>query len=83
MFSDEATRCDVFFITLKKSERLFSPTTRTNDVAISPLEFHWENQSLTREASSTGRCHPAVSLPRLCRLREPPGRAASAHDEQL
>ena len=27
---DEATQCDVFFITLKKSERLFSPTTRYN-----------------------------------------------------
>ena len=52
---DEANRCDVFFITLKKSERLLSPTTRTNDVAISPWEFHWESQSLTREASPTGQ----------------------------
>jgi hypothetical protein len=52
---DEATRCDVFFITLKKFERLFSPTTRYNDYAISPLEFHWESQSLTREASATGQ----------------------------
>ena len=50
---DETTQCDVFFITLKKSERLFSPTTRTNDYAISPWEFHWESQSLTREASAT------------------------------
>ncbi|MBD2719459.1 DUF3427 domain-containing protein [Synechococcus sp. FACHB-909] len=55
MFFDEATQCDVFFITLKKSERLFSPTTRYNDYAISPLEFHWESQSLTREASATGQ----------------------------
>ncbi|CAK6689479.1 hypothetical protein BBFGKLBO_00626 [Synechococcus sp. CBW1107] len=52
---DEATRCDVFFVTLKKSERLFSPTTRYNDYAISPREFHWESQSLTRESSSTGQ----------------------------
>lgn len=52
---DRATQCDVFFITLKKSERLFSPTTRYNDYAISPHEFHWESQSLTREASSTGQ----------------------------
>lgn len=52
---DEASRCDVFFITLKKSERLFSPSTRYNDYAISPREFHWESQSLTREASSTGQ----------------------------
>jgi hypothetical protein len=55
VFFDEATQCDVFFITLKKSERLFSPTTRYNDDAISPWEFHWESQSLTREASSTGQ----------------------------
>jgi hypothetical protein len=52
---DRATQCDVFFITLKKSERLFSPTTRYNDYAISPWEFHWESQSLTREASATGQ----------------------------
>ena len=52
---DRATQCDVFFITLKKSERLFSPTTRYNDYAISPWEFHWESQSITREASSTGQ----------------------------
>ena len=55
VFFDEATQCDVFFITLKKSERLFSPTTRYNDYAISPWEFHWESQSLTREASATGQ----------------------------
>ncbi len=52
---DRATQCDVFFITLKKSERLFSPTTRYNDYAISPLEFHWESQSNTRQASPTGQ----------------------------
>ena len=55
VFFDEATQCDVFFITLKKSERLFSPTTRYNDYAISPWEFHWESQSLTREDSATGQ----------------------------
>jgi hypothetical protein len=55
VFFDETTQCDVFFVTLKKSERLFSPTTRTNDYAISPWEFHWESQSNTRETSSTGQ----------------------------
>jgi hypothetical protein len=55
VFFDAATRCDVFFITLRKSERLFSPTTRYNDYAISPWKFHWESQSLTREASATGQ----------------------------
>ncbi|MCP9850824.1 DUF3427 domain-containing protein [Cyanobium sp. Morenito 9A2] len=52
---DKATQCDVILITLKKSERLFSPTTRTNDGAISQWDFHWESQSLTREASVTGQ----------------------------
>ena len=52
---DRATQCDVFFITLRKSERLFSTTTHYNDVAISTWEFHWESQSLTREASPTGQ----------------------------
>ncbi len=46
VFFDEATQYDVFFITLKKSERLFSPSTRYNDYAISPWEFHWESQSI-------------------------------------
>jgi hypothetical protein len=55
VFFDAATRCDVLFITLKKSERLFSPSTRYNDYAISPLEFHWESQSLAREDSATGQ----------------------------
>ena len=72
---DEATRCDVFFITLKKSERLFSPTTRYNDYAISPLEFHWESQSLTQEALPPGRDNP----PRRARQ---PGAAVCAGGEQ-
>jgi len=42
-------------ITLRTSEALFSPTTRTNDYAISPHEFHWESQTLTRETSPTGQ----------------------------
>jgi hypothetical protein len=73
VFFDEATRCDVFFITLKKSERLFSPTTRYNDYAISPLEFHWESQSLTRAASATGQRyihHSARNLRVLLFVRE-------------
>ena len=70
---DEATQCDVFFVTLKKSERLFSPTTRYNDYAISPWEFHWESQSLTRESSATGQRYihhrergSRVTMPFLC-----------------
>jgi hypothetical protein len=72
VFIDEATQCDVFFVTLKKSERLFSPTIRYNDYSISRCEFRWESQSLTRAASSTGQryIHHAersgVTMPFLC-----------------
>jgi superfamily II DNA or RNA helicase len=52
---DPATNADYFFITLEKSEKHYSPTTRYRDYAISPEEFHWESQSTTREASETGQ----------------------------
>lgn len=52
---DDATNADYFFITLEKSEKHYSPTTRYRDYAISPTEFHWESQSITREASPTGQ----------------------------
>lgn len=46
---------DVFFPTLRKSEKHFSPTTMYNDYAISPTLFHWESQSTTAADSPTGR----------------------------
>jgi len=52
---DPTTNADYFFITLEKSEKHYSPTTRYRDYAISPEEFHWESQSTTREASDTGQ----------------------------
>ncbi len=52
---DEATNADWFFITLEKSEKHYSPTTRYRDYAISPEEFHWESQGITRQASETGQ----------------------------
>src|SRR5690554_1616908 len=50
----EDSKTDLFFVTLEKSERDFSPTTRYRDYAISPNLFHWESQSTTRESSPTG-----------------------------
>jgi superfamily II DNA or RNA helicase/HKD family nuclease len=55
VFYDRATDTDMFFFTLEKSERDFSPTTRYRDYAISPTLFHWESQSTTSIASPTGR----------------------------
>ena len=66
-FGDEATRfnegvrrvrhanADLFFVTLRKSGRQFSPTTRYADHAISPELFQWESQSTTSERSETAR----------------------------
>jgi hypothetical protein len=43
------------FITLRKSEALFSPSTRYRDLALGPSLFHWESQSTTTAASPTGQ----------------------------
>ena len=46
---------DAFFVTLKKSEADYSPTTMYRDYPISPTLFHWESQSTTSVASPTGQ----------------------------
>jgi hypothetical protein len=46
---------DAFFVTLKKSEADYSPTTMYRDYPISPTLFHWESQSTTSVNSKTGR----------------------------
>jgi hypothetical protein len=39
----EPSQCDLLFITLNKSEALFSTSTRTRDLALGPSLFHWES----------------------------------------
>ena len=46
---------DAFFITLKKSEADYSPSTMYADYPISRELFHWESQSTTSVASKTGQ----------------------------
>ncbi len=46
---------NLLFITLRKSEALFSPSTRYRDLALGPSLFHWESQSTTTAASPTGQ----------------------------
>ncbi|MFC7725342.1 DUF3427 domain-containing protein [Nocardioides sp. GCM10028917] len=46
---------DAFFVTLKKSEADYSPTTMYADYPISRDLFHWESQSTTSVNSPTGR----------------------------
>ncbi len=51
----QAANSDAFFVTLKKSEADYSPTTMYRDYAISLTLFHWESQSSTSIASKTGQ----------------------------
>ena len=46
---------EIFFVTLDKSEKAFSPSTRYEDFAVSPTRFHWQSQSTTGESSPTGQ----------------------------
>lgn len=46
---------DIFFITLNKSEKDFSPSTLYNDYAINERLFHWETQSRVSETSQTAK----------------------------
>lgn len=45
---------DVFFTTLNKSEKDFSPSTMYEDYAINERLFHWQSQSTTTVQSPTG-----------------------------
>ena len=51
----EAWNADAFFVTLRKSETEYSPTTMYRDYAIGPELFHWESQSTTSVNSPTGK----------------------------
>ncbi len=48
-------RMDIFAVTLNKSTKRFSPSTRYRDYPISPTLFHWESQSFTSAASPSGQ----------------------------
>ena len=52
---DDRTNSDLFFVTLEKSEREYSPSTLYKDYAISPTLFHWESQSTTTQRSPMGQ----------------------------
>ena len=48
-------KLDIFFVTLNKSDKDYSPTTMYNDYSISDTLFHWQSQSTTAEDSPTGQ----------------------------
>ncbi|CCH16254.1 Type III restriction protein res subunit [Micromonospora lupini str. Lupac 08] len=48
-------KADLFFVTLVKSAKHYSPTTMYTDRAITDSLFHWESQSTTSSTSMTGQ----------------------------
>lgn len=46
---------DVFFITLNKSDKDFSPSTLYEDYAINEKLFHWQTQSIVRPTSDAAK----------------------------
>ncbi|TVR46666.1 MAG: DUF3427 domain-containing protein [Planctomycetota bacterium] len=48
-------KCDAFFVTTDKNEKVFSPTTMYEDYAITENLFHWQSQSTTSQQSNTGQ----------------------------
>jgi superfamily II DNA or RNA helicase/HKD family nuclease len=51
----QESNTEIFFVTLDKSEKTFSPSTRYEDYAVSSTRFHWQSQSTTGEDSPTGQ----------------------------
>jgi superfamily II DNA or RNA helicase len=51
----DALNTEVFFVTLDKSDKAFSPTTRYEDFVVSPTRFHWQSQSTTAAESQIGQ----------------------------
>lgn len=51
----EDKKSDIFFITLNKSDKDFSPSTLYEDYAINEKLFHWQTQSRTSVESPTAQ----------------------------
>ena len=60
VLAHQSSATDLLLITLRKSEALFSPSTRFRDLALGPALFHWESQSTTTASSATGHRPPAT-----------------------
>jgi superfamily II DNA or RNA helicase/HKD family nuclease len=53
VYRAEGERSDFFFVTLRKDEKTFSPSTRYHDYALGASRFHWETQHATRAEDAT------------------------------
>lgn len=49
------TQTDLLFVTLEKTDRDYSPTTRYADYPVSPTLFHWESQNTASPETRAGR----------------------------
>lgn len=66
-------KADIFFVTLNKADKEYSPSTMYNDYSINDTLFHWQSQSTTSEESTTGqryRNHRAMDTNILLFVRE-------------
>ena len=55
VFHVKAKNLDAFFMTIRKTEKQYSPTTLYRDFALSQDLIHWESQSRTAPGSPTGQ----------------------------
>ncbi|WP_371804807.1 DUF3427 domain-containing protein [Candidatus Lokiarchaeum ossiferum] len=61
---------DLFFVTLNKSEREYSPSTMYHDYSINEVLFHWQSQSNTSVGSITGQRYISEEHPVLLFVRK-------------
>ena len=55
VYYHKPSNTDLLFITIRKSEKDYSPSTMYQDYSVSPELFHWQSQSTTRADSEMGR----------------------------
>jgi hypothetical protein len=70
VFYVEDENVDLLFVTLKKTDAGFSPSTMYRDYAMSPTRFHWESQNTAHPGSPTGRRYLAKTSTVLLFVRE-------------
>jgi len=70
VYFEPASGTDVLLVTLRKSERGFSPTTMYRDYAISPSLFHWESQNSAHASTAAGARYVAGTSNVLLFVRE-------------
>jgi superfamily II DNA or RNA helicase len=70
VYFEPASGTDVLLVTLRKSEKGFSPTTMYRDYAISPSLFHWESQNSAHAGTAAGARYVAGTSNVLLFVRE-------------